>query len=142
MKLLLQTLTIIGIVAVAMSATIYSTTSCRNGIRFIDDISDKQETSDEVLISSDSMSLRYSNEYRSWKNTIDTTFRSLYNGNQRTDVLAARPRMVVLWAGYAFAKDYETPRGHMYAIEDVRSSLRTGSPMHKTDYSQPAACWA
>ncbi len=142
MKLLLQTLTIIGIVAVAMSATIYSTTSCRNGIRFIDDISDKQETSDEVLISSDSMSLRYSNEYRSWKNTIDTTFRSLYNGNQRTDVLAARPRMVVLWAGYAFAKDYETPRGHMYAIEDVRGSLRTGSPMHKTDYSQPAACWA
>lgn len=74
-----------------MAATIYSTTSCRNGIRFIDDISDKQETSDEVLISSDSMSLRYSNEYRSWKNTIDTTFRSLYNGNQRTDVLQPVP---------------------------------------------------
>ena len=67
-----------------------------------------------------------SNEYRSWKNTIDTTFKSLYNGNQAEDILAMRPEMVVLWAGYGFSKSYLSPRGHMYAIDDLRSSLRTG----------------
>ena len=36
--------------------------------------------------------------------------------------------MVILWAGYAFSKDYSTPRGHMHAIEDITASLRTGSP--------------
>ena len=30
------------------------------------------------------------------------------------------PEMVVLWAGYAFSKDYSTPRGHMHAIETLR----------------------
>lgn len=140
MKSPFKILAIIGIVAIAV--IVYSVVSRRDGVRFIDDININQVAADEVITSNDSISLRYSNEYRSWKNTTDTTFRSLYNGNQQTDVLAARPRMVVLWAGYAFAKDYETPRGHMYAIEDVYKTLRTGAPKHKADGSQPAACWA
>lgn len=37
--------------------------------------------------------------------------------------------LVVLFAGYGFAKDYNAPRGHMYAIEDNRNSLRTGAPV-------------
>jgi nitrite reductase (cytochrome c-552) len=43
-----------------------------------------------------------------------------------------------MWAGYGFAKDYNQGRGHGYAIEDLRNTLRTGgnevSPM-------PATCW-
>lgn len=140
MKSPFKVLAIISIVAIAV--VVYSVVSRRDGVRFIDDINNNHEVVDEVITSNDSISLRYSKEYRSWKNTTDTTFRSLYNGNQQTDVLAARPRMVVLWAGYAFAKDYETPRGHMYAIEDVYNTLRTGAPMHKADGLQPAACWA
>ena len=38
--------------------------------------------------------------------------------------------MVILWAGYAFSKDYSTPRGHMHAIEDITASLRTGAPVN------------
>ena len=27
-----------------------------------------------------------------------------------------------------FAKEYNAPRGHVYAVEDVRNILRTGAP--------------
>ncbi len=49
--------------------------------------------------------------------------------------------MVILWAGYAFSKDYSTPRGHMHAIEDITASLRTGSPAGPHDGPQPSTCW-
>ena len=73
--------------------------------------------------------------------TADTSFKSLYNGNQAVDVLEARPEMVILWAGYAFSKDYSTPRGHMHAIEDMRNTLRVGAPMTENEGPQPATCW-
>lgn len=57
------------------------------------------------------------------------------------DVLEQRPEMVVLWAGYAFSKDYSTPRGHMHAIEDITATLRTGAPATATDGPQPSTCW-
>lgn len=84
----------------------------------------------------------YPREYATWKETVDTSFQSLYNGNQAVDVLAQRPNMVVLWAGYAFSKDYSTPRGHMHAIEDIQHTLRTGAPMSDTEGPQPATCWS
>lgn len=140
MKPAYKTLAIASIVI--LTITLYGVTTRHDGVKFIDDGNDKQVAEEENLSPNDSMDLRYSNEYQTWKNTSDTTFRSLCNGNQQTDVLAARPRMVILWAGYAFSKDYETPRGHMYAIEDVHKTLRTGAPKHPTDGPQPAACWA
>ncbi len=57
-------------------------------------------------------------------------FESEFNGNVAVDVLEQRPNMVILWAGYAFSKDYSTPRGHMHAIEDITASLRTGAPVN------------
>jgi len=83
----------------------------------------------------------YPREYQTWLQTADTTFKSLHNGSQKQDVLAARPNMVILWAGYAFAKDYNTPRGHMHALEDIYQSLRTGAPMTADEGPQPATCW-
>jgi nitrite reductase (cytochrome c-552) len=83
----------------------------------------------------------YPREYETWKQTADTSFQSMFNGSKAEDVLAARPNMVVLWAGYAFAKDYKSPRGHMHAIEDVYHSLRTGAPMTPEEGPQPATCW-
>ena len=43
-------------------------------------------------------------------------------------MLEQRPEMVVLWAGYAFSRHYNTPRGHKHALEDMRKILRTGNP--------------
>jgi nitrite reductase (cytochrome c-552) len=57
------------------------------------------------------------------------------------DVLHEDSRLVVLWAGYGFAKDYNQGRGHQYAIEDLRNSLRTGGPKGKGDGPMPATCW-
>lgn len=83
----------------------------------------------------------YPREYESWAMTADTSFQSEFNGSSAVDVLAQRPEMVILWAGYAFAKDYATPRGHKHAVEDVYHSLRTGAPMSPEDGPQPATCW-
>ena len=80
-------------------------------------------------------------EYETWKQTSDTNFVSKHNGNKMDDVLAKRPLMVVLWAGYLFSHDYSAPRGHHYAVEDVRNTLRTGSPMTDSEGPQPATCW-
>lgn len=84
----------------------------------------------------------YAREYETWTQTKDTTFRSEFNGSQAVDVLAQRPNMVVLWAGYAFSREYATPRGHMHAIEDVQKILRTGNPgVNGAADMQPATCW-
>ncbi len=80
-------------------------------------------------------------EYQSYLKTSDTSFSSESNGNGVTDALGRDPRMVVLWAGYAFSKDYSTPRGHYYAITDIRNTLRTGTPKGADDGPQPATCW-
>lgn len=83
----------------------------------------------------------YQREYQTWLQTADTTFKSKYNSSQAVDVLAERPNMVILWAGYAFSKEYTSPRGHMHAVEDVTRTLRTGAPMTDMDGPQPATCW-
>lgn len=84
----------------------------------------------------------YAREYETWTQTKDTTFRSEFNGSQAVDVLAQRPNMVLLWAGYAFSREYASPRGHMHAIEDVQKILRTGNPgVDGATDMQPATCW-
>lgn len=83
----------------------------------------------------------YPREYQSYMQTADTSFRSFQGGSASIDMLAEDPRMVVLWAGYAFSKDYTQGRGHYYAIEDIQNSLRTAAPEHKEDGPMPATCW-
>ena len=82
----------------------------------------------------------YPREFETWKATADTTFQSEFNGSQAADVLDNRPNIPILWAGYAFAWDYTTPRGHMHAIEDITRSLRTGAPGVGIE-TQPSTCW-
>jgi nitrite reductase (cytochrome c-552) len=76
----------------------------------------------------------YPRQYQTYASTIDTTFRSKHGGSAHIDMLEKRPDLVILWAGYAFAKGYNQGRGHYHAVEDVRNSLRTAQP-------QPATCW-
>jgi len=80
-------------------------------------------------------------EYQSWLRTADTTFKSKYNGSATIDMLEVDPRLVVLWAGYAFSKDYKQSRGHYHAIDDIRTVLRTGAPMNGEKSPQPTTCW-
>lgn len=73
-------------------------------------------------------------EYETYLSTLDTSFRSKYGGGATIDALAEQPEMVVLWAGYAFSREYKQSRGHYYAINDIRETLRTDVP-------QPGTCW-
>ncbi|MGQ9819273.1 MAG: ammonia-forming cytochrome c nitrite reductase [Candidatus Kapaibacteriales bacterium] len=78
-------------------------------------------------------------EFESYLRTLDTTFRSKYAGSGHIDLLEECPESVIMWAGYAFAKDYNQGRGHAHAIEDVRLTLRTGGIKESP---QPATCWS
>lgn len=80
-------------------------------------------------------------EYQSYMQNADTTFKSAYNGNAMIDMLEVDPRLVVLWAGYGFAKDYNQGRGHTYAVSDINNSLRTGGPTGPDDGPMPSTCW-
>ncbi|OGU28518.1 MAG: ammonia-forming cytochrome c nitrite reductase subunit c552 [Ignavibacteria bacterium GWA2_35_9] len=73
-------------------------------------------------------------QHQTYIQTKDTTFRSKYLGTALIDMLDREPDMVILWAGYAFSRDYNQARGHYYAVKDIRNTLRTG-------VKQPATCW-
>lgn len=77
-------------------------------------------------------------EYESYLKTLETNFASKHGGSVMIDYLDKYPELVVLWAGYAFSREYNQGRGHAHAIEDIRKILRTGD----NEYSpQPATCW-
>jgi len=80
-------------------------------------------------------------QYQSYMRTADTTFLSKYYGSAKIDMLETAPELVILWAGYAFSKDYSQGRGHYWAIDDVRNTLRIGAPMKPEDGPQPGTCW-
>jgi len=90
--------------------------------------SDKTEPRNEVYKD------KFSNQYNSWHATDES--------KEVVDMLEKVPSLVVLWAGYGFAKDYNAPRGHMYAVTDVTNSLRTGAPKNSKDGPMPMACWS
>jgi nitrite reductase (cytochrome c-552) len=81
-------------------------------------------------------------QYQSYKKTSETDFASKYNGSVMIDMLEVDPRLVVLWAGYGFSKDYNQGRGHAYAVTDLRNTLRTGAPMDGEKSPMPNTCWA
>ena len=82
----------------------------------------------------------YPREFQSYYGTADTNFQSKYNGNTMIDMLEVDPRLVVLWAGYGFSKDYNQGRGHFYSITDIQNTLRTGAPKTPKEGPMPATC--
>lgn len=73
-------------------------------------------------------------QYETFARTAERDFASSHGGSRMIDYLDANPSLVVLWAGYAFSKDYNQGRGHAYAVTDARATLRTTA-------SSPAVCW-
>ena len=61
--------------------------------------------------------------------------------DQIIDMLEEKPQLVILWAGYGFAKDYNAPRGHFYALQSNQNTLRTGAPVDDMTGPMPTACW-
>ncbi|GAA5186536.1 ammonia-forming cytochrome c nitrite reductase [Ferrimonas gelatinilytica] len=77
---------------------------------------------------------RFKRQHQSWQKTSESS--------EVVDALAEDPNLVILWAGYGFAKDYNKARGHHYSVTDVRQTLRTGGPMGPSEGPMPMACWS
>lgn len=75
----------------------------------------------------------YPRQYGSWKKTKDS--------HHIEDMLESNPQLPILWAGYGFSKDYNAPRGHYYALQDNKNTLRTGAPVDEKTGPMPTACW-
>ena len=90
--------------------------------------SDKTEPRNEVYKD------KFSKQYNSWHDTSESV--------EIIDALEQDPNLVILWAGYGFAKDYNKARGHVYAVTDLRNTLRTGAPKNAEDGPMPMACWS
>ncbi|WP_028110519.1 ammonia-forming cytochrome c nitrite reductase subunit c552 [Ferrimonas futtsuensis] len=90
---------------------------------------------------SDNWAESFPDQHASWAKTEENT-----PDEGVTDLLEENPNLVVTWAGYGFAKDYNRARGHHFALTDVISSLRTGSPMIVDGVVQgeamAASCWS
>lgn len=83
----------------------------------------------------------FPHQFETYYETADTSYFSKYNGGGPIDMLEVDPRLVVLWAGYGFSKDYNQGRGHYYAITDLVNTLRTGGPTNEEDGPMPSTCW-
>lgn len=88
---------------------------------------------DGVESKNEEWSRYFPRQYDSWKQTKQN--------DKITDMLEEKPQLVILWAGYGFAKDYNAPRGHFYALQSNINTLRTGAPVGPMDGPMPTACW-
>ena len=80
-----------------------------------------------------SLKQKFPVQYESWLETSEQT--------EREDMLASYPAAIILWAGSSFAKEYNSPRGHHFAVADVTRTLRTGVPPKAGDKGLSASCW-
>ena len=67
----------------------------------------------------------YPLEYDSYQQNYEMSRApSRYGGSEPYDRLAEYPYMKTLWQGYSFAKGYHEDRGHVYSLQDVKSTPR------------------
>ncbi|HEY3265842.1 MAG TPA: ammonia-forming cytochrome c nitrite reductase subunit c552 [Armatimonadota bacterium] len=78
--------------------------------------------------------VNFPREYASWERTKQMAENTKYGGSGYRDYLKADPRLVVMWAGYPFAKGYNQARGHYHSVEDVTSTKRVNQ-------TTAAVCW-
>ncbi len=79
--------------------------------------------------------LNFPNEFSTFLKTADNATRTQYGGSEKYSKLEADPRLITLFAGYSFSLEYNEDRGHMHALEDVRSTKRVNAQTHATCYS-------
>ncbi|GLS84768.1 ammonia-forming cytochrome c nitrite reductase subunit c552 [Paraferrimonas haliotis] len=76
---------------------------------------------------------QYPTEYKEWQQTLTQS--------ENEDMLEKYPATVILWAGSGFSKDYNSPRGHQFAVTDAARTLRTGVAPKDGKMGKSASCW-
>ena len=79
--------------------------------------------------------INFPNQYSTLLKTGTNNTRTNYGGSEPFSKLEADPRLVTLFAGYGFSKDYNEERGHLNSLTDVRATLRVNDKTPGTCYS-------
>lgn len=79
--------------------------------------------------------VNFPNQYTTFLQTETNNARTTYGGSEPYSKLEKDPRLVQLFAGNAFSKDYNEERGHRKSLEDVRATKRVNETTPGTCYS-------
>ncbi len=77
----------------------------------------------------------FPNQYASLLKTAANDTKTTYGGSLKYSKLEADPRLLILFAGYPFSKEYNEDRGHLNALADVRAIKRINEKSPATCYS-------
>ena len=79
--------------------------------------------------------VNYPNQWSTLQKTETNNDRTAYGGSEPFSKLDVDPRLVTLFAGYGFSKEYNEDRGHMNSLTDVEGTARVGEKTPGTCYS-------
>jgi nitrite reductase (cytochrome c-552) len=79
--------------------------------------------------------VNYPNQWSTFQKTETNNDRTAYGGSEPFSKLDVDPRLVTLFAGYGFSKEYNEDRGHMNSLTDVEGTARVGEKTPGTCYS-------
>ncbi len=83
--------------------------------------------------------VNYPNQYSTLQKTETNDERTAFGGSNRYSKLETDPRLVELFAGYGFSKEYNEDRGHLNSLTDVEGTARVGEKTAGTCYSCKSA---
>ncbi len=84
---------------------------------------------------SETWGVNFPNQYSTLLQTETNNTRTAFGGSEKYSKLEDDPRLLELFAGYSFSKEYNEERGHMNALTDVRSIKRVTETTAGTCYS-------
>ena len=79
--------------------------------------------------------VNFPNQYSTLLLTETNNNRTAYGGSEPFSKLEADPRLLDLFAGYGFSKEYNEERGHLNSLVDVRAIKRVDETTPGTCYS-------
>jgi nitrite reductase (cytochrome c-552) len=79
--------------------------------------------------------INFPNQYSTYLMTGQNDTRTSYGGSEPFDKLEDNPRLLTLFAGYGFSKEYNEDHGHLNSLTDVREIKRVNETTPATCYS-------
>jgi nitrite reductase (cytochrome c-552) len=122
---------IIVLLAVALAGVLIYINNQQTATRGIAPITQIEEMEPD----SSKWGVNFPNQYSTFKLTESNNTRTTYGGSEQFSRLEEDPRLVTLFGGYPFSKDYNEDRGHMNSLTDVEGTLRVNEKTAGTCYS-------
>ncbi len=122
---------IIVVLALALIGTllyIKSLPAPRRGIEPLVEIAEMEPDSQK-------WGINFPNQYSTLLLTETNQERTAFGGSLPYSKLEKDPRLLTLFAGYSFSKDYNEERGHLNSLTDVRATKRVNETTPGTCYS-------